>query len=173
MTNDPWANFTLPAPPPKPTLDDVLMQWQTAKEALETAKAAEMNLRKLVVELGFGETKHEGTNTKALGQGYALKAVVKYNYSLVIPTNADADATLVDEVNKVVDNMTTISNEGSFLAKDLFKWTVGLVDAEYKKIVTEAKHNELYKKILAEVNKVVLIKEGAPTVEIKEPKAKK
>jgi hypothetical protein len=176
--NDGWG---LPHPAPiikpetvaKSNLDTVLLQWQAAKDTLSTAKEEEMRLRKLAVELGFGERPDEGTNTKAFGQGYDLKAVIKYTYNLCLPTNASEDATLVDEVNKVVDNMTAISNEGSFIATRLFKWSVDLTVSEYKKIVEEAKHNPLYKKLLDEVNRVVLIKDAAPTLEIKAPKAKK
>jgi hypothetical protein len=165
----PWVNG---APIKKKlTLDEVLMQWQASKETLQAATEEEMRLRKLAVEMGFGKSAQEGTNNQELGNGYVLKAVIKKNYKLVKPENEPGNT--FDAVDKVMDNFARISNEGAFIAERLFKYSVDLSVSEYKKLVEEATVDTTKAKLLAEANKVVLITDAAPTLDIKEPKAKK
>lgn len=136
------------------TQDQVLMKWQELKKALETAKEAEMDMRKYIVKRAF-PAPDEGTNKAELGMGYALKAVVKYNYKI----KGD-----VDKIDSVIDKLSALDNEGSFIADRLFKWSATLSVAEYK--ILDPK----YKKI---VDEVVEVSEAAPTLDIVEPKSKK
>ena len=93
-----WPNPSIDAPmanktpwPAQPTTpvnpldakseDQLLMLWADKKAKIEVAKEEEMTLRKYIVDRAFPQ-KHEGMNTKELGQGYQLKAGVKYNYTL-------------------------------------------------------------------------------------------
>lgn len=152
-----------------PTLDEVLMKWEASKTALATAKETEMSLRKLAVSLGFSEP-NEGTNTLELGNGYELKAVVKYNYKLKSPDARDT----VQAVDDTIDAFIRIApNEGSFIAERLFKWKVDLSLSEYRNLVEEAALSKTKKQLLDELNKVLEIGDAAPTLEIKEPKGKR
>ncbi len=62
--------------------DQLLMAWQASKDALTKAKEAELDLRKYVVSRAFPAPK-EGVNTLELGEGYKLKASVKFNYKML------------------------------------------------------------------------------------------
>ena len=154
-----------------PTLDELLVQWDIAKQRLDAAKAAEMDLRKQCFALGFGANAQDGTNTLELGNGYELKGVKKLNYKLVAPV--DYKGTVIDAVDDCVSRMCQISNEGSFIADRIFKYSVDLSKTEYNALEIDATTDETKRKLLAEVNKVIEINEGAPTLTIKEPKGKK
>ncbi len=91
--------------------DALLMLWADKKKAIELAKEAEMDLRKYIVGRAFPQ-KQEGMNTKELGNGYALKANVKYNYNL-----ADNET-----VEKCLDHISALGNEGPFIADRLVSW---------------------------------------------------
>lgn len=153
-------------PRAEPTFDEVLVAWERAKLALESAKENEMTLRKRAFEMGFGANAREGTNTETLGGGYELKGVRKFNYKLQAPVGINIETA----VARVATEMRRISNEGSFLADRLFQWSVSLSVPEYKLLVESAKDNELMAQILGTVNSVVLITDAAPTLEIKAPK---
>src|ERR1700733_10667740 len=57
--------------------DQLLMLWDGKKKALFDVKKAEMELRKYIVSRAFPSAT-EGTNTLELGNGYSLKAGVKF-----------------------------------------------------------------------------------------------
>ena len=166
-----WGNAT-PNPASTPSLDnawdakgqdDVLMEWQRLKEVLASAKEAEMEFRKYVVKRAFPQA-DEGTNTLELGNGYQLKAGIKYNYNLA--DNATVEACLA-EISK-------IGNEGSFIADRLVSWTPNFLLTEYRKIEEDAsKDDKTAKEILKHITKMLTITDAAPTLEIKEPKGKK
>ena len=167
--------FAIPTPRdiktlPTLTLDAALMKWEAAKKALAEAKETELETRKVAFSLGFAEPV-EGTNTVELGNGYALKGVLKYNYNLKAPEGFKGDK--VDAVDACAARFAKISNEGAFIAERLFKYTVTLSVSEYRKLVDEADYEAPKKAMLAELNKVLEITEVTPTLEIKEPKAKK
>lgn len=168
MTN-PWVQSETEAERRK-KLDAALVQWQSAKDALETAKEAEMNLRKYCFQLAFTDAK-EGMNSLELGSGYVLKGGKKLNYNLKAPVGYDGDA--VDAVDEVAEKFGQISNEGKFIAERLFKFKVDLSVSEYRKLTEDAKHSAGAKVMLTELNKVLEISEGSPTLEIREPKVKK
>ena len=131
--------------------DELLLRWAELKTELEKAKALEMELRKFIVKHEFSSVK-EGVNNIELGNGYKLKATLKYNY--VIDNN---------KIDSALDKLAKINNEGSFIAERIVKWKADLVLKEYRELEPQ------YKKIIDEV---LTIKDAAPTLEIIEPKAK-
>lgn len=146
---------------PKPTdpwdsksQDEVLLHWQSLQTDLAKAKEQEMSFRKYVVSRAFPQ-KVEGTNTLALGNGYELKAGIKYNYKL------DGDN---EKIEAALDELANAGNEGPFLADRLVSWIPSLSIKEYRELSPQ------YKNI---IDKVITITDAAPTLEIKEPKVKK
>lgn len=143
--------------------DQLLLLWDDMKKAIETAKAAEMELRKYIVNREFPK-KQEGMNTKELGNGYQLKAGVKYNYNL-----SDNDT-----VEKCLDHIASLGNDGPFIADRLVGWTPTFKLTEYRKLCEDKdKGDEKAIKILKIITNMLTISEAAPTLEIKAPKAKK
>jgi hypothetical protein len=144
--------------------DQLLVLWNNKKKAIETAKEEEMELRKYIVKREFPQ-KVEGTNTKELGNGYQLKAAIKYNYNL-----ADND-TVEDCLNRIAK----VDNTGAFIADRLVSWKPSFLLTEYRQLVEDKeKGSKSAEAILNIVNQMLTISEGAPTLEIKEPrKAKK
>ena len=131
--------------------DELLLRWAELKTKLEKAKTLEMELRKYIVKREFSSVK-EGVNNIELGNGYKLKATLKYNY--VIDNN---------KIDSALDELAKINNEGSFIAERIVKWKADLVLKEYRELEPQ------YKKIIDEV---LTIKDAAPTLEIVEPKSK-
>jgi len=152
---NPWDNMNE---------DALLLLWQEKKDAIEKAKADEMDLRKYIVKREFPKAQ-EGMNTKPLGdQGYQLKAGIKYNYNL-----ADND-TVEDCLNKI----SKLGNEGSFIADRLVSWKPNFLLTEYRALQQAKEKGEKFaEQVLDVVNEMLTITEGAPTLEIKAPKAKK
>jgi hypothetical protein len=144
--------------------DQLLLLWNEKKKNIDRLKAEELDLRKYIVSRAFPQ-KQEGTNTKPLGNGYALKAAVKYNYNLD-PDNKKVEAAL--------DNIAKIGNNGPFIAERLVSWKPSFLLTEYREVCTEAKEgSQVAKDILREIHSVLTITEAAPTLEIREPKAKR
>ena len=131
--------------------DELLLRWAELKTELEKAKTLEMELRKYIVKREFSSV-IEGINNIELGNGYKLKATLKYNY--VIDNN---------KIDSALDELAKINNEGSFIAERIVKWKADLVLKEYRELEPQ------YKKIIDEV---LTIKDAAPTLEIVEPKVK-
>jgi hypothetical protein len=163
-----WPSNNQPQPDPMQSLnpwdsmneDALLMLWSDKKAAIEKAKAEEMDLRKYIVAREFPK-KQEGTNTKELGNGYQLKAGIKYNYKL-----ADNDT-----VEGCLNTIAKLGNQGTFIAERLVSWTPNFLLTEYRQLQEEAeKGSEFAKQCLDEINKMLTITEAAPTLEIKEPK---
>src|SRR5277367_2005257 len=102
--------------------DQLLTMWDWKKKAIEQLKSDEMELRKYIVSRAFPD-KHEGVNTKELGNGYALKASIKYNYLL------DNDN---KKVEAALDAITKCGNQGSFIAERLVNWKPTLSLSEYR-----------------------------------------
>lgn len=142
--------------------DALLLEWQKKKEAIEAAKAEEIELRKYIVKREFPKA-DEGTNNKDLGNGYTLKAVVKMNYNL-----ADNDT-----VEECLNHISALGNEGPFIADRLVGWTPAFRLTEYR-LLCEAKDkgDQSAIKILGIIEKMLTISEAAPTLEIKEPRSK-
>ncbi len=143
--------------------DALLMLHKQMQDDLSTLKAKELELRKYIVNRAF-PSKSEGTNTLELGNGYELKAVVKYNYKL-----ADNDI-----VEKTLQLIAESSNEGPFIADRLVSWTPNFLKTEYTKLQEDAERgSESAKRILKLTEIMLTIDDAAPTLSIKEPKVKK
>lgn len=143
--------------------DDLLMLWDRKKKAIEIAKEEEMDLRKYIVSRAFPK-KEEGINNLDLGNGYVLKAGIKYNYNL-----ADNDA-----VDAGLNKIASIGNNGPFIADRLVSWKPNFLKTEYNQLLEEkSKGDKSAIEILNIVNSFLTITEAAPSLEIREPKAKK
>lgn len=147
--------------------DAALMAWNDKKAALEEIKAQEMELRKYIVLRAFPAA-DEGTNRVELGNGYDLKAVVKYNYGFGEATN--------DEIEETLDAIHAVGNIGPVIAERLVTWTAAFKLTEYRRLEeAEATGN-----ITADESKIkklidgILVKsDAAPTLEITNAKKKK
>src|ERR1019366_1298508 len=141
--------------------DDLIVKHIALKRAVEDAKEAEMELRKYIVNRAFPE-KHEGVNTLDLGSGYQLKAKVAFNYNL-----ADNDT-----VEKTLDAIAKVGNQGAFIADRLVSWKPSFLLTEYRALTDAAPHSAEAQEILALVGVMLTITDAAPTLDVKEPKAK-
>lgn len=140
--------------------DEILLLWQQKKEAIETAKNEEMELRKYVVKREFPKP-DEGMNNKDLGNGFTLKAGIKYNYNLA--SN--------DVVEDCLNHIAKLGNEGPFIADRLVGWTPSFKLTEYRLLCEARDKGEQHAiNILKYVETMLTITEAAPTLEIKEPK---
>lgn len=173
--NTPAHNAVWPTPPqPIPTppadplsakydnmsKDDILLAWDDIKNKITALKEQEMDLRKYIVKRAFPDAS-EGTNKQELGNGYELKAVVKFNYRL--EDNKKVEAGL--------DKISAMGNDGSFIAERLVSWTPNFLLTEYRELQARAKEgSQAAKDMLAVVNEFLIITDAAPTVEIKAPK---
>lgn len=143
--------------------DQLLLEWQKKKDAIETAKAEEMELRKYIVKREF-PAKTEGMNNKDLGNGYTLKASVKYNYNL-----ADNDT-----VEATLDKLSKLGNAGSAISDRLISWKPNFLLTEYRQLQEDkAKGSKFADDALNIINSMLTITEAAPTLEIKAPKGSK
>lgn len=145
------------------TRDQVLTAWDHCKKQLAEVKANELEWRKYVVKRAFPD-KQEGTNTVDLGNGYTLKAAIKFNYKL-------ADNTIV---KKTLDAITKIGNEGAFIADRLVSWSPSFLLMEYRELQKQAESgSDTAQQILAKIGEMLVVDEAAPTVSIIAPKVKK
>jgi len=143
--------------------DQLLMKHIELKQAIETAKEQEMELRKYIVSRAFPD-KHEGMNTKELGAGYQLKAAVKYNYNL-----ADNDT-----VEATLEKLSGMGAAGSAIADRLVSWKPAFLLSEYRQLCEDKdKGSQFASTALSVIGEMLTISEGAPTLEVKAPKAKK
>ena len=142
--------------------DELLVKHIALKQAVKQAKEAEMELRKYIVNRAFPQ-KVEGTNTLELGNGYQLKAKVAFNYQL-----ADNET-----VEKTLDAIAKVGNQGSFIAERLVSWEPSFLLTEYRNLTEAAPHSAEAQEILALVGNMLTITEAAPTLDVKEPKKKK
>jgi hypothetical protein len=145
--------------------DGMLMLWKETKERLSNFKEIEMDYRKICAAFLVPD-KVEGTTNVELGLGYVAKVVTKYNYNL----NSDND-----KIWSALSDIESVGNEGKFIAERLVSWTPNFLKTEYTTLQeASAKGSDSAKVILKIINdKMLTITEGAPTLEIKEPKAKR
>lgn len=145
------------------TEDQLLLLWEQKKKAIEIAKEEEMDLRKYIVKREFPKPQ-EGMNTKELGQGYQLKAGIKYNYTL--STN--------DTVEACLERISKIGNSGAFIADRIVSWKPSFLLTEYRSLIEDKdKGDKTASEILNVITDMLTITEAAPTLEIKAPKVKK
>lgn len=143
--------------------DQLLMEWDKVKKSIEVAKANEMDLRKYIVNRAFPK-KEEGMNTKSLGNGYELKAGVKFNYNL-----ADNDM-----VENCLAKVASLGNQGPFIADRLVSWKPNFLLTEYRQLeIDKEKGDKFAIEVLKAIEPMLTISEAAPSLEIKEPKSKK
>jgi hypothetical protein len=143
--------------------DQLLLLWEQKKRAIETAKEEELELRKYIVKREFPKP-NEGMNTKELGQGYQLKAAIKYNYNL-----ADNDT-----VEACLEKISAMGNAGSAIADRLVSWKPNFLLTEYRQLCEDKeKGSKFADECLKVIGEMLTITEAAPTLEIKEPKARK
>lgn len=144
--------------------DDILTAWDDLKKNIVALKEQELDLRKYIVQRAF-PSPQEGTNTEELGNGFKLKAVVKYNYKL----SADNKT-----VEAGLDELSNSGNDGSFLADRLVSWSPNFLLQEYRQIQEDAEGgSEIAKQRLLIISKFMTITEAAPDLKIVEPKGKK
>ena len=144
--------------------DGMLALHQMAKDKLSFWKETEMEYRKVCVAFLVPE-KTEGMNTVELGNGYSAKVQIKYNYKL------DSDN---DHVWAGLEKIEKLGNNGKFVAERLVSWTPNFLLSEYRQLQEDAEKDNLFaKEALKIIGEFLTITEAAPTLDIKEPKAKK
>lgn len=143
------SNMLVQAPTQPLTRDQVLAQWLEAKAALEGAKEREMSLRKEAVAMFADPAIKEATQVIPLANGYKLKAKFPLSYSL--------DQSLIDQA---VEDLENYDEFGKFVADRLVKYKADISITEYKAL------SDAHKKI---IDKVLTIKDAAPTLELVEP----
>jgi len=145
--------------------DGMLLLWQRSKEMLDYWKALEMEYRKICASLLVPEDKKkEGVNTIDLGQNYKAKVNIKYNYTL--SDNKTVESGL--------DKISSLGNEGKFLADRLVNWHPTFSLSEYRQLEEDAKDGSQFAKdVIKTISEFLIIKEASPTLEIVEPKKKK
>jgi len=140
--------------------DKRLHAWEDSQKALEKAKELEMQLRKEAVDFAFDPNKQKGTERIELGNGYQAKAVKKLNYGFIKTSEGKVDK---DRIERALQKIEKTGPVGELIAERLVKWTPDLSMTEYNQL------DEKFKKIIDEV---IVTTEGAPTLEIIEPKNK-
>lgn len=146
---------------PPMTKEQILQAWVDSESALKSAKESEMALRKQVVEL-FPELaeKKEGTAYAPLANGWQLKVVKKQNYNLN-DKNGACDAALLAYENAA----GTPEEHGrrKLITERLVSWKPSLSIKEYRDADAE---------LLKALEPVLTITDGAPALELVEPKKK-
>lgn len=141
--------------------DEALAAWEAAKTALDTAKADEMEARKLAFKFAFGNDAKEGTNRTDLHNGYTIKGVRKVNYKIAASNEA---------IDAAEDRMPTLGNEATFLFERIIVWKPDFSKSEYNKLDTG---NPTHRAVKAEIDKLIETSDGAPTLDIEAPKGSK
>lgn len=141
--------------------DQLILQWQASKNALEVAKQDEIKLRQEVVHFTFDPTKVKGTENVELGNGYKLKAVKKLNFGWI---KRDDGKTNKDAIEDALVKIEERSPAGALIAERLVKWTPELSQTEYNLLSAEDK---------TAIDAVIVTTEGTPSLELVEPKATK
>jgi hypothetical protein len=167
-----WGNPNAPAP--QPVAEDelspaewankrelLLLQWDADKKALEIAKENEMASRKAVADFAFPvDTRLAGrTNNQELPNGYTLKLGDKLNHKIV------ALPKTIQEVEEKI--IPTISNEAVFKFERIVKVTYDFSVGEYNKLEAD---NPADVKLKEQIDKLIEVSRGAPSLEIKPPK---
>lgn len=139
----------------------LVAQHDHAKAVLERAKNSEMEARLMVGNYAFPVAgRKEGVNNLELSDGRVVKLGHKVNYKL----SGDNE-----KVEKAEEACEAIGNEGSFLVERIITWEAKFSKSEYNKLDTSI---PTHAKVKAEIDKVLEVSNGTPSLEIKEPKAK-
>lgn len=135
-----------------------LAMWQQVAAELDRIKVLEAHMRKTAVTIYFPEA-GEGTTNFDLGQGYILKAVKKNNYRM----------SANDKVEEALNKIEELGEKGRLIAERLVKWDPRLSLTEYKALDID---NNIDKAIKANIDEVLTISDGMPSLEIVAPKSK-
>ncbi len=141
--------------------DRLLVDWQAKKAALEVAKEDELTARKLAVMFMHDPAKSGTTENVELGGGYKATMKVPVRYGFIQNAEGKTDKARIE---KALSKIEKDGEAGELIAERLVKWTPELSLTEYKQL------SDKYRKI---IDDVIITSEGTPTLEIKEPKAKK
>ena len=133
-------------PPITATFEDIA-EWERLKDELTRIKQQEIALRRKIFGAFF--TVEEGTEYRPLGNGYRLKAIAKLDRNIDIAH---------------FDTMRPQFKDAKINPDDLVKYKPELVLSEYRKLTKEQQHL---------VDLTLIIKPGAPTLEIVAPKEEK
>lgn len=139
----------------------LIAQWDNAKAVLERAKNSEMEARLMTGNYMFpvGGRK-EGVNNQELDSGAVVKLGHKVNYKLSAPN---------DKIDEVIERCEKIGNEGVFLIERIITWEAKFSAGEYKKLEAD---NPTHQKVKKEIDTILEISNGTPSLEVREPKAK-
>ena len=141
--------------------DKFLHNHSALKAALEVAKEAELEARKLAVMFMHDPAKSGTTENVELGGGYKATMKVPVRYGFVQNAEGKTDKARIE---KALSKIEKTGQAGELIAERLVKWTPELSLTEYKQLPDN------FRKI---IDDVIVTSEGTPTLEIKEPKAKK
>ena len=141
--------------------DRLLVDWQAKKAALEVAKEDELTARKLAVMFMHDPAKSGTTENVELGGGYKATMKVPVRYGFIQNADGKTDKARIE---KALSKIEKTGQAGELIAERLVKWTPELSLTEYKQLPDN------FRKI---IDDVIVTSEGTPTLEIKEPKAKK
>lgn len=171
--SDTWHNMTPANPPVDPSTlapgsaewiahrDTLLLNWKNSQDVLAKAKESEMELRTAVADFVFPvASRKPGVNNYDLGNGYTLKLGHKINYSFGDESN--------EAIESRMDRIEAVGNVGAVLIDRLIR-------TKYEPSLTEYKalgDTNDEKTIKAIIDEMLVSKPGAPSLEIKEPKAK-
>lgn len=134
--------------------DQLLQLWQQTQDQMKSLKAHETEQREAVINRMFkANIGSEGTVNIELGNGYKLKGTFKKNINF----------TNTEELGEILDKMEADSPEGKLLADRIVKWKPSLVLSEYRQLPDN------FANLL---NKVLIVTDASPSVEIVPPKAK-
>lgn len=148
------------AKPDERLVKKLVAQHESAKAVLEAAKNSEMTARLMVGNYAFPLAgRKEGVNNLELSDGRVVKLGHKVNYKLVGDN---------EKIEKAEEACDAIGNEGSFLVERIITWKADFSKSEYNKLDTS---NPTHAKVKAEIDKVLEISNGTPSLEVKEPKA--
>lgn len=137
----------------------IIAEWQDAVGVLARAKQRESELRSEVLQGAFqfkgANDSRKGTENFELQGGSKLKAVFKLNFKLEAG----------DALDKALANIEKTA-EGKFIAARLVKFKPELSVTEYNQLDDGSK-------VKAQIDAVLTISAGTPSLELVEPKAKK
>lgn len=139
--------------------DNLLAQWEHAKQSLDNIKANEMHLRKAVSKRFFPKPE-KGTQRMSLQNGWALKLVHKLNYNL--PKYEDVKAAQL--------KIRALGNEGTFLADRLVKFSADLSVSEFNKLNDQCKEgNGTAIAAMKVITDILTITDAAPELKLEAP----
>lgn len=141
--------------------DRLLVKWQADQIALATAKEEELKSRKAAVMFMHDPSKSGTTENVELGNGFKATMKVPVNYGFIKNEAGNVDKARIE---KALSKIEKDGEAGELIAERLVKWKPELSLTEYKQLP------EKFKKA---IDDVIVTSEGTPTLEIKEPKAKK